>query len=106
MDQELRPRRLRSVDEAAKQLGVGKVTLFKLLRTGELRSVQIGTRRLIPDDAIDEYIAELERQAASGRSATPDRPGGPSRGTRSGDAQPCTSAQALAMADEGGGTAA
>jgi len=44
MDQELRPRRLRSVDEAAKQLGVGKVTLFKLLRTGELRSVQIGTQ--------------------------------------------------------------
>ena len=37
--------------------GLGRSNFFNKIATGEIRSVKIGKRRLIPDTAIDEYIA-------------------------------------------------
>ena len=52
-------------DEKAARLrlgGIGRSLFWELIRAGELRSVKIGKRRLVPEQAICEYIARLERQ--------------------------------------------
>ena len=46
-------------EEVAKALGVGRTTVFELIRAGELRSVKIGNSRRIPTDAVREYVAGL-----------------------------------------------
>lgn len=52
-------RALLPVDEAARRLGIGRTTVFGLIRTGELRSVSVGRRRLVPADAIEAFVAKL-----------------------------------------------
>jgi excisionase family DNA binding protein len=54
---------LRSVNEAGERLGVKETTVKKLIRDGDLLSVRIGDRRLIPDSAIDAYIGRLVAEA-------------------------------------------
>jgi excisionase family DNA binding protein len=46
-------------DEAAEVLGVGKSTIYDLLRANRLRSVKIGRRRLIPVGACEEFLNSL-----------------------------------------------
>ena len=46
------PRNL-SIAEAASLLGVSRSTVYNRLRTGELRSVRIGRRRLIPSSELE-----------------------------------------------------
>ncbi|MCC6619211.1 MAG: helix-turn-helix domain-containing protein [Chloroflexi bacterium] len=48
------PPRLLSVEEAATALGIGRSMTFRLIRTGRLRTVKVGRRRLIPADALAE----------------------------------------------------
>jgi excisionase family DNA binding protein len=47
-----------SVREAAEMLGVSIRTAAKLVDSGELRSLKIGRRRLVPVAAVHELIAE------------------------------------------------
>jgi excisionase family DNA binding protein len=54
--------RLLSLDGAADRLGVGRSTTKTLLGRGRLKSLKLGKRRLVPEAAIDELIAELERE--------------------------------------------
>jgi excisionase family DNA binding protein len=51
--------RLNSVDEAMERLGVGRSTVFGLVRSGQLRSVKVGRRRLIPEQALVDFIDGL-----------------------------------------------
>ena len=53
-----------TVDEAAQRLRVSRWTLYNLIRSNQLRTVKIGRRRLIPVDALAEYLAQLTRVAA------------------------------------------
>ncbi len=46
-------------EEAAKALGVGRSTVFELIRAGELRSVKIGKLRRIPSEAVRQYVEGL-----------------------------------------------
>ncbi len=50
------PDRLLSIDEAAKALGIGRTALYAELLSGELWSVKVGRRRLVPASAIGRYI--------------------------------------------------
>lgn len=50
---------LLKVEEAAQRLGIGRTKTYALVRSGELESVQIGTLRRIPVDAINAYAARL-----------------------------------------------
>lgn len=50
---------LLTVEEAAEQLGIGRTLVYKLIRTGEIDSVQIGRLRRIPSSAIHEYAQWL-----------------------------------------------
>jgi excisionase family DNA binding protein len=53
------PPRLLRVEEAAQLLGIGRSLAYQLIRTGRLRSIKIGSRRLVPIAAIDEAISAL-----------------------------------------------
>lgn len=48
--------KLVTVDEACEHLRVGKTLLYELLGSGELPSLTIGRRRLIPSAALDAFI--------------------------------------------------
>jgi excisionase family DNA binding protein len=39
---------LLTVEEAAERLGIGRTSMFKLIRTGEIESVRIGRLRRVP----------------------------------------------------------
>lgn len=55
------PERLLSVDEAAGLLDLARSTFYGLVADGSVRSLRVGSRRLIPASAITEFI---ERQAS------------------------------------------
>ena len=56
------PRCLR-VEDAARLLNVGRSTAYDLIRSGRLRSVKIGRRRLVPRDALDDLLVSLQEAA-------------------------------------------
>jgi len=43
----------------ARAMSVGRTTVFSLLNSGELASITIGRRRLVPRAAIEDYIERL-----------------------------------------------
>ena len=49
-----------SVDEAASLIGISRRLLYELLRSGQLRSVKIGSRRLIRQQDLERFLEELE----------------------------------------------
>jgi excisionase family DNA binding protein len=51
-----------SVTETSHALGVSRAMTYRILAAGELRSVSIGDRRLVPIAAIDDYIERLTAQ--------------------------------------------
>jgi excisionase family DNA binding protein len=53
-----------TVEEAAQVLKISRWKIFDLIRTNQLRSVKIGGLRRIPCTAIEEYIAQLLKEAA------------------------------------------
>jgi excisionase family DNA binding protein len=56
---QVEPRRMLTVEQAAEVLSVGRTTMFALVKSGEIESVRIGYLRRIPADAIDAYVASL-----------------------------------------------
>ncbi|HSZ31247.1 MAG TPA: excisionase family DNA-binding protein [Pseudonocardiaceae bacterium] len=48
-----------SVDEACSATSLGRTAVFDLLRRGEIASVKVGRRRLIPVASLDAYLARL-----------------------------------------------
>lgn len=57
--------RLIGVLDAAASLSITKRELYRRIAAGEIESVRIGRRRLIPADALDAYVARLRREAAA-----------------------------------------
>lgn len=53
------PRVLLSVEQAADRLSIGRTTVYRLIKTGELQSVRVGRLRRIAADALDDYAASL-----------------------------------------------
>jgi excisionase family DNA binding protein len=56
--------RLNTVETALERLCISRAKGYELIASGELRSVKIGRRRLIPESAIVEFIARLEAAIA------------------------------------------
>lgn len=56
-------KQLYGVKDAMVALSLGRTAIYEQIRSGRLRSVTEGRRRLIPASAIVEYIALLEREA-------------------------------------------
>jgi len=64
---EASPQALYRIPEAMQLLGMSRSVIYKLIRSGRLRSVKEGTTRLIPAEAIAEYVALLEAEAEADR---------------------------------------
>jgi excisionase family DNA binding protein len=59
--------KLLDIEATQEQLGgLGRTTVFELIRAGKLRSVKVGKRRMIPQSQIDAYIAGLLDQPTAG----------------------------------------
>ncbi|NYE50200.1 excisionase family DNA binding protein [Spinactinospora alkalitolerans] len=52
-----------TVDEAAARLRVSRWTLYNLIRSGRLRTVKIGRRRLVPVASLSECLDALAEVA-------------------------------------------
>lgn len=53
-------RLLLSVEETAERLGINRSAAWRLVQTGDLRSVKIGRLRRVSTRAIAEFIAHAE----------------------------------------------
>ena len=62
-----------SVREAAESLGVSRAFIYEVVRTGELPSVRIGTRILIPKAGIDALLKTTPSTYTSGSANKPER---------------------------------
>ena len=51
---------LYSVVEAAEALRLSRSMIYELIRSGRLQTVKQGRRRLVPVDALAEYVSSLE----------------------------------------------
>ena len=54
-----------TVAEAARQLKIGRTTMYELVMSGQVRSVTIGRSRRVPASCISEYVAGLLTAPAS-----------------------------------------
>ncbi len=57
------PVRLYAVPDAMRLLSMSRSVLYEQIRAGRLKSVTQGRRRLIPSEAIAEYVELLRREA-------------------------------------------
>lgn len=52
---------LNNIEQTGEKLGrLGRTRVFDLIRSGQLASVKIGRRRMVPDSAIQQYIDQLK----------------------------------------------
>ncbi|MFF0607736.1 helix-turn-helix domain-containing protein [Nocardia tengchongensis] len=49
--------------EVRKRIPIGHSKYYELIGSGELRSVKIGRRRFVTEQAIEDYIARLDQAA-------------------------------------------
>jgi excisionase family DNA binding protein len=47
-----------SLPEACQLIGIGRTRLYDFINSGELRTLRIGGRRLVPMDAIRDFLAK------------------------------------------------
>jgi len=57
---------LYSVEDAIEATQLGRTTLFSVMASGEIQSVKIGRRRMIPADALRDYVRGLVAKATEG----------------------------------------
>jgi excisionase family DNA binding protein len=48
-----------TVEEAAERLGIGRTTMYALVKGGDVEAIAIGRLRRIPLDALDDFIERL-----------------------------------------------
>ena len=59
--------RLLTVDDVAERLGVTKDWVWAQARAGRIPHVQLGRYRRFREEALDEWLDELERRSVDGR---------------------------------------
>jgi excisionase family DNA binding protein len=57
------PRALLSVQDCAELLGLSRTTTFSLIRDGNLESIKVGARRLVPRAAVDRFVRASQNRA-------------------------------------------
>ena len=55
--------------DLAAAMGLGLTKLRELVRTGELESVRVGDRVLVPDEAVTAYVERLHKDARKQRAS-------------------------------------
>ena len=57
-------RKTLNVDEVAQLLGIGRTLAYQAVRRGEIPSIRIGNRYLVPKAALEKVISEERRWGA------------------------------------------
>ncbi|MER7460271.1 helix-turn-helix domain-containing protein [Micromonospora sp. NPDC126480] len=55
----MNPGELLTIEEAARRLGIGRTTMYALVKAGQVRTVTIGRLRRVPTFCLDEYVRDL-----------------------------------------------
>ncbi len=58
-----------SVESAAEITGLGRTTIYELIKEKRIVALKVGRRRLITADALRQFLAEREAEAAADRRA-------------------------------------
>jgi excisionase family DNA binding protein len=53
-----------TVEQAAKELGIGRSLAYELARSGELPALRLGHRFVVPRERLDQMLAGEERRSA------------------------------------------
>lgn len=53
---------LLTIDEVAERLRVGRRTIERFLAEGEIGSVKVGRRRLVPETELERYVRLAQRR--------------------------------------------
>ena len=53
---------LNNIEKVQERLGVGRSMVFELLRTKQLKSVRVGRRRMVTEQSLRDFIAQLDQQ--------------------------------------------
>ena len=61
-----------TVEEAARAIGVSRGLAYELVRRGDLRTVHVGRRVLVPRDAVRDFLGLSQEQAAPSPRRTPE----------------------------------
>jgi excisionase family DNA binding protein len=59
------PGRLLRVADAAKYLSISRAKLYELLKSEDIESIKIGKSRRITTEALDAYVARLQKDQAA-----------------------------------------
>ena len=59
------PRLLLTVEEAADRVGICRSNMFKLIRQGDVKSVQVGRLRRVTPAALEDFVRQLTAPADS-----------------------------------------
>ncbi len=51
--------RLHTIEAVMERLSIGRSTVYLLMESGQLRSVKVGRRRLVPESAVVAFIEGL-----------------------------------------------
>ena len=57
-------KRTHTIPEAAKILGIGRTAAYEAARTGQIPTISIGKRRLVPVAALERLLDEPAHQSA------------------------------------------
>jgi excisionase family DNA binding protein len=75
-------RRTLTIDEAARELGIGRSSAYAAARAGELPALRIGRRLVIPRSALEAWLAGAggfagsQSPEAASETSEPPSPGG------------------------------
>jgi excisionase family DNA binding protein len=58
-------RALLSVSDVTARTTLGRTAIYALIQSGQLQSVTVGKRRLIPAEALDAWVRSLSDRAAA-----------------------------------------
>jgi excisionase family DNA binding protein len=48
-----------TIEEAAQRLGIGRTSMYALIKNGDIRTVTIGRLRRVPIHCLNEYVSNL-----------------------------------------------
>lgn len=52
------------IPDACRRLGVGRSSLYELIKSGEIRSIKIGSRTLIPEEDLQRIVSDRLKPGA------------------------------------------
>ena len=54
-----------TINDSCRRLGIGRTLLYEIVKSGQIRTIKIGNRTLIPESELHRFVnAQLEKASA------------------------------------------